>query len=99
MEKFKALDQPEFRQLRTLIHIHGWGNLMSTIGSLLAEEADKTSGEQSSCLFNCSNTVFALMPFWKACGGYLYPKSMVGDEIGVDDSFGRPVKGTDLPKE
>jgi hypothetical protein len=42
--------QDDLKKLRTLIQKMGWGEFMSHVGSLLAEQADKTDGDQSGAL-------------------------------------------------
>lgn len=71
------MNQEDLKILRTLIQNNGWGNFMSNVGSLMAEQADKTTGSQSSALFACSNTVHALDEAWDGCGYFKYPPDMV----------------------
>lgn len=65
--------------MRTLVQKMGWHHFMMDVGSLLAEQADKTSGKQSSMLFAASNTVHALSEAWTDCGRFEYPEDMVVD--------------------
>jgi hypothetical protein len=69
--------QDDLKKLRTLVQKMGWGEFMSHVGSLLAEQADKTDGDQSSALFACSRTVHALRDAWDGCGRFTYPEDMV----------------------
>lgn len=66
----------QLKDMRTLVQEMGWGEFMMHVGSLMAEQADKTRGEQSSALFACSNTIFALQEPWHECGRFQYPDDM-----------------------
>ena len=69
--------QSDLKKLRTLVQKMGWQEFMMHVGSLMAEQADKTAGSQSSALFACSNTVHALREAWDGCGRFTYPPGMV----------------------
>lgn len=69
--------QDDLKKLRTLVQKMGWQEFMMHVGSLMAEQADKTDGDQSSALFACSRTVHALRDAWAGCGRFTYPEDMV----------------------
>jgi hypothetical protein len=69
--------QQQLKEMRTLVQEMGWGEFMMHVGSLMAEQADKTTGSQSSALFACSSTVHALREPWFGCGKFKYPADMV----------------------
>jgi hypothetical protein len=71
------MTQEELRQLRIIIQQNGWGSFMSNIGSLMAEQADKTEGNQSGALFAGSSTIHALKDCWNACGFLEYPEELI----------------------
>ncbi|MDA9934366.1 hypothetical protein N9B88_01225 [Rubripirellula sp.] len=68
--------QQQLKEMRTLVQEMGWGEFMRHVGSLMAEQSDKTSGDRSSALFACSNTVHALVKAWDGCGNFEYPDEM-----------------------
>lgn len=67
----------QLKLLRSLCSEMGWGPMMHHIGCLMAEQADKTSGDQSGNLFECSRTLHSLSPFFEKCGTFTYPPDMV----------------------
>lgn len=67
--------QEDLWRLRGLIQRVGWGEFMRDVGSLMGEQCDKTDGEQSSNLFNCSNTIHALDRVFEKCGTFDYRPS------------------------
>lgn len=69
--------QQQLKEMRTLVQEMGWGEFMGHVGSLMAEQADKTSGDQSDTLFRCSTTVHSLGEIWSKCGKFQYPPDMV----------------------
>lgn len=79
--------QEQLKQMRILVSQLGWGEFMRNVGSLMAEQADKTSGEQETNLFNCSRTIHTLNPFFEKCRGFEYPQSLVGETGLPDDQF------------
>jgi hypothetical protein len=68
------LTEKELWYLRAIIQRIGWGKFMCNVGSLMAEQADKVEcdSEQDKNLFQCSNTVYALDPFFQKCGHFDY---------------------------
>lgn len=70
------LTQEELWHMRALIQRIGWGKFMRHVGSLMAEQADKVQrdSEQDHNLFQCSNTIHALDPFFQKCGYFDYRK-------------------------
>lgn len=66
--------------IREITERDGWGHLMREVGSILAEQADKTSGDKSSALFSCSNTIHALDQLFEACGKFDYKAYAGPDE-------------------
>lgn len=73
--------QQQLKEMRTLVQEMGWGEFMMHVGSLMAEQADRTTGDQSSALFACSNTVHSLRKPWFGCGRFKYPSNMVSSRI------------------
>lgn len=71
-------------QLRKLVSDLSWGEVMYHVAGIMAEQADKTLGDQSSALFACSNTIRALSSFFMGCGSYEYPKGMLPKEDHSD---------------
>lgn len=71
------MNQDDLKRLRTIIHKYGWSDVMMTIGSLMAEQADKTAGDQSGALFASSSTMHALSDVWAGCGRFSYPNDMI----------------------
>jgi len=69
--------QEQLKEMRTLVQEMGWGEFMRNVGSLMAEQADKTNGDQSSALFACANTIHALIEAWDGCGKFEYPEDMI----------------------
>ena len=69
--------QGQLRQMRTLVQDMGWHDFMRHVAGLMAEQSDRTTGEQSSALFACCNTVNALREVWQGCGQFEYPPEMV----------------------
>lgn len=69
--------QNDLKKLRTLVQKMGWAEFMGHVGSLLAEQADKTEGSQSGALAASSCTIHALRQVWQGCGTFTYPKDMV----------------------
>lgn len=67
----------QIKKLRTLVQDMGWGLFMRDVGSLMAEQSDKTDGEQSGNLFQCSTTIHALDEFFQKCGRFTYPSDMI----------------------
>ena len=70
------LSQADLWMLRALIQKAGWGEFMRHVGSLMAEQADKVKrdSEEDKNLFQCSNTIHALDPFFQKCGAFDYRK-------------------------
>ncbi len=82
------LTQTDLWQLRALVQKSGWGEFMSHIAGLMAEQADKVlpGSEQDHNLFQCSNTINALRPFFIKCGYFDYSQhtSMLPDQAAID---------------
>jgi hypothetical protein len=75
------ISQDDLRIMRSLIQKIGWSEVMMNIGSILAEQGDKTEGDQGSALRACSQTVHALHSAWEGCGTFEYPPDMVDPDI------------------
>jgi hypothetical protein len=65
--------QSQLCQIRTLVQDLGWGEFMNHVASIMAEQADKTKGEQSTALATCATTLHALQEAWQKCGKFQYP--------------------------
>ena len=64
--------QEELWRLRALIQRIGWGEFMRDVAGLLAEQSDKTTGDQGRTLKACSKTIRTLDIFFKDCGTFDY---------------------------
>lgn len=71
----------ELRTMRRLVQEMGWGQFMRDVGSLMAEQADKTGGEQSGNLFECSRTIHCLNEFFEKCGKFEYPAELLIERL------------------
>lgn len=81
-------EQENLRLLRQLVTKMGWKRFFSEVGSILAEQADKCSGDISSKLFTFSQNMFVLTKIWgDEKKNFIYPKELVGEE-GSDNPFG-----------
>jgi hypothetical protein len=71
--------QKQLKDMRTLVQEMGWSQFMSHVGSLMAEQSDKTSGRQSSYLNRCSTLLHwaEMRANFEACGHFTYPPEMV----------------------
>jgi hypothetical protein len=72
--------QEQLKEMRTLVQDMGWEEFMSHVGSLMAEQSDKTSGSQSGALSACARTLHALKTAWAGCGHFKYPPDMVNEK-------------------
>jgi hypothetical protein len=72
MSEPKELSTTDLMILRGLLQKTGWGEFMRHIGSLMAEQVDKSNRETGDKLFECSRTIHALNPFFAECGRFLY---------------------------
>lgn len=70
------LSQEDLMVLRGLVQKAGWGQFMSHVAGLMAEQADKVPrhSEEDKNLFQCSNTLSALHEFFEKCGQFDYLK-------------------------
>jgi hypothetical protein len=59
-------------EMRKAISELGWEAFMMNIGSLMAEQVDKTPESQSTALFRTSDFIHAMKDIWKDCGTFEY---------------------------
>lgn len=69
--------QVQLKEMRTLIQEMGWEAFMMHVGSLMAEQSDRTPAEQSGALHSASRMIHILPDVWKGCGTFEYPEDMI----------------------
>lgn len=69
--------QDQLKEMRTLVQEMGWEAFMMHVGSLMAEQADKTPPPQSGALFSASRMIHILPSIWTECGTFQYPEDMI----------------------
>ncbi len=83
----RNFNQNDLKVMRSLVQSLGWGEFMSHVGSLMAEQADKVKrdSEQDTNLFQCSNTIHALDEFFQKCGEFDYKSHPLGGDMVYDE--------------